>query len=101
MNVQYYKAMRKYNDNYEQFIVEGYNPHNNIFFTSIITRLNNVDELVKDDDNLIIVKSGEWFYKINTIRYQEKTFKKSIKFDYKIYNMPENVYVCFIGTIFV
>ena len=101
MNVQYYNATRKFNENYEQFMIDGYNPYNNIFFTSIITRLNNVDELAKDDDNLIIVKSGEWFYKINTIRYQEKTFKKSIKFDYKIYNMPENVYVCFIGTIFV
>ena len=95
------KELRKFNDNYEQFFIDGYNPYNNIFFTSIITRLNTVDELVKDDDNLIIVKSGEWFYKINTIRYQEKAFKKSIKFDYKMYSMPDNVYICFIGTIFV
>ena len=101
MNVQYYYALRKFNENYEQFIIDGYNPYNNIFFTSIITRLNTVDELVKDDDKLIIVKSGEWFYKINTIRYQEKTVKKSIKFDYKIYNIPDNVYISFIGTIFV
>tara|TARA_B110000495_G_C22832484_1_gene485674 strand:- start:445 stop:750 length:306 start_codon:yes stop_codon:yes gene_type:complete len=101
MTIQYYKAMRNFNANYEQFMIDGYNPYNNIFFTSIITRLNKDDELVKDDNNLFIVKSGELFYKINTIRYQEKTFKKSIKFDYKIYNIPDNVFVSFIGTIFV
>ena len=39
MNVQYYNATRKFNENYEQFMIDGYNPYNNIFFTSIITRL--------------------------------------------------------------
>ena len=100
MNVQYYKAMRKFNDRYEQFIIEGYNPYNNIYFTSIITRLNKVEDLVKNDKNYIIVKSGDWFYKINTIRYKETKYNTLINFDYKLYNMSQNVYIAFLGTIF-
>ena len=100
-NIKYFFAERKFNNYFEEIKIEGFNENNNLYFTSIITRLNSLDELVKDDDHLIIVKSGEWFYKINTIRYQEKTVKKSIKFNYKIYNMPDNVYISFIGTIFV
>ena len=103
MNIQYFFAERKFNEYYEEFIIEGLNTNNNLYFTSIITRLNSLDELVKDDDHLIIVKSGEWFYKIYTTRYknQYNTVKSVINFDYKTYSMPYNVYICFIGSIFV
>ena len=35
MNIQYYNAMRKFNDNYEQFFIDGYNPYNNIFLQAL------------------------------------------------------------------
>lgn len=102
-NIKYFFAERKFNNYFEEIKIEGFNENNNLYFTSIITRLNSLDELVKDDDHLIIVKSGEWFYKINTIRYKNKCniTKSVIKFDFKKYNISPHVYICFIGTIIV
>jgi hypothetical protein len=103
-DIDFYYAERKFNQYLEEFIIHGYNKNYNLKFYTIITRLNILDDLVKNDkDNEIIVKSGNWYYKISTVFSPQKfnIINKKIKFNYNYYKLPKKVYICFIGTLIV
>ena len=101
MNIKYYYAERKYNEFEEQIIINGYTPILKTNFLSLITRLNQVADLVDDDnESCIVVQSGNWFYKIETTLCVENVKdQRSIEFDYTKYKLSPQVYIAFIGSI--
>ena len=101
MNIKYYYAERKYNELEEQIIIKGYSPIINMDFNTVITRLNQVADLVDDsNEGCIVVQSGNWFYKIETTLCVDlPNDQQSIGFDYTKYNLSPQVYIAFIGSI--
>jgi len=101
MDIKYYYAERKYNEFEEQIIINGYTPILKTNFLSLITRLNQVADLVDDDnESCIVVQSGNWFYKIETTLCVENVKgQQSIEFDYTKYKLSPQVYIAFIGSI--
>jgi hypothetical protein len=102
MDIKYYYAERKYNELEEQIIIKGYTPIIDMDFHTLITRLNQVADLVDDNnESSIVVQSGNWFYKIETTFYNmlpvDDVF--NIHFDYTKYNLAPQVYIAFIGSI--
>ena len=102
MDIKYYYAERKYNEFEEQIIIKGYSPIIDMDFHTLITRLNQVADLVDDsNEGSIVVQSGNWFYKIETTFYNmlpvDDVF--NISFDYTKYNLSPQVYIAFIGSI--
>ena len=102
MDIKYYYAERKYNEFEEQIIIKGYSPIIDMDFHTLITRLNQVADLVDDNnESCIVVQSGNWFYKIETTFYNmlpvDPVF--NILFDYTKYNLAPQVYIAFIGSI--
>ena len=101
MDIKYYYAERKYNEFEEQIIINGYTPILKTHFSTLITRLNQVADLVDDyNEGCIVVQSGNWFYKIETtLCVNLPNDQQSIKFDYTKYNLSPQVYIAFIGSI--
>ena len=102
MDIKYYYAERKYNEFEEQIIIKGYSPIIDMDFHTVITRLNQVADLVNNNnESCIVVQSGNWFYKIETTFYNmlpvDNVF--NIPFDYTKYNLSPQVYIAFIGSI--
>ena len=101
MNIKYYYAERKYNEFEEQIVINGYTPILKTHFSTLITRLNQVADLVDDhNEGCIVVQSGNWFYKIETtlcVNIEENN--QPIKFNYTKYNLSPQVYMSFIGSI--
>ena len=101
MNIKYYYAERKYNEFEEQIFIKGYSPIIDMDFHTLITRLNQIADLVDDNNEAcIVVQSGNWFYKIETtlcVNIEENN--QPIKFDYTKYNLSPQVYMSFIGSI--
>ena len=99
MNIKYYYAERKYNEFEEQIVINGYTPILKTHFSTLITRLNQVADLVDDhNEGCIVVQSGNWFYKIATTFYSMLP-GVCIDFDYTKYNLSPQVYIAFIGSI--
>ena len=99
MNIKYYYAERKYNEFEEQIFIKGYSPIIDMDFHTLITRLNQVADLVDDNNEAcIVVQSGNWFYKIETTFYSMLP-GVCIDFDYTKYNLSPQVYIAFIGSI--
>jgi len=99
MNIKYYYAERKYNELEEQIFIKGYSPIIDMDFHTLITRLNQVADLVDDsNESCIVVQSGNWFYKIETTFYNVLP-GICIDFDYTKYNLSPQVYIAFIGSI--
>ena len=99
MNIKYYYAERKYNEFEEQIVIDGYTPILKTHFSTLITRLNQVADLVDDSNEAcIVVQSGNWFYKIETTFYSMLP-GVCIDFDYTKYNLSPQVYIAFIGSI--
>ena len=101
MDIKYYYAERKYNEFEEQIIIKGYTPILKTNFITLITRLNQVADLVDDhNEGCIVVQSGNWFYKIETTLCVDlPNDQQSIGFDYTKYNLSPQVYIAFIGSI--
>lgn len=101
MDIKYYYAERKYNEFFEKIFINGYTPILKTNFSTVITRLNQVVDLVDDsNESSIVVQSGNWFYKIETtlcVRQFETSYP--IEFDYTKYNLSPQVYIAFIGSI--
>jgi hypothetical protein len=99
MNIKYYYAERKYNEFEEYIFIKGYSPIIDMDFHTVITRLNQVADLVDDSNEAcIVVQSGNWFYKIETTFYNMLP-GVCIPFDYTKYNLSPQVYIAFIGSI--
>ena len=59
MDIKYYYAERKYNEFEEQIIIKGYSHIIDMDFHTVITRLNQVADLVDDsNEGCIVVQSG-------------------------------------------
>ena len=100
MDIKYYYAERKYNELEEQIIIKGYSPIIDMDFHTLITRLNQVADLVdNNNEDCIVVQSGNWFYKIETTFYNMLPVGVCIDFDYTKYNLSPQVYIAFIGSI--
>lgn len=100
MNIKYYYAERKYNEFEEYIFIKGYSPIIDMDFHTVITRLNQVADLVDDSNEAcIVVQSGNWFYKIETTFYNRLPVSVCIQFDYTKYNLSSQVYIAFIGSI--
>ena len=102
MNIEYFFAERKYNHLFEEITIRGYSPIIDMDFVTLITRLNQVADLVNDDnESSIVVQSGNWFYSIETTFYTKNynAIRGIINFDYTNYNMSPQVYMTFIGSI--
>ena len=102
MDIKYYYAERKYNEFFEEIFIKGYSRIIDMDFHTLITRLNQVADLVDDsNEGSIVVQSGNWFYKIETTFYNmlpvDDVF--NISFDYTKYNLSPQVYIAFIGSI--
>ena len=67
MKIDYFFVERRYNENFEEITIQGFSHAVKMDFTSIITRMNRLSELLEDNnEGHIVVQSGNWFYKIET-----------------------------------
>uniref|UniRef100_A0A6C0JBG1 Uncharacterized protein n=1 Tax=viral metagenome TaxID=1070528 RepID=A0A6C0JBG1_9ZZZZ len=100
MNIQYFFMERIFNKYFEEFIIKGFSPIVNKDFISLISRINPKTELVEDMESLI-VKGGEWFYKIQTTFYIQNSnyIRKPIIFDYIRLKLHPHIYIAFIGSV--
>ena len=102
MKIDYFFAERKYNNYFEEITIQGFSHPVKMDFTSIITRMNRLSELLEDtNEGHIVVQSGDWFYKIETTFYANNYFldRKKINFDYTCYNLSPQLYITFIGSV--
>ena len=102
MKIDYFFVERRYNENFEEITIQGFSHAVKMDFTSIITRMNKLTELVEDiNENYIVVQSGDWFYKIETTFYIKNynSHRAKINFDYTRYNLTPQLYTTFIGSV--
>ena len=102
MNIEYFFAERRFNNDFEEITIKGFSPIAKLDFISIITRMNKLTELIEDvNENYIVVQSGDWFYKIETTFYVKhyNSHIAKINFDYTRYNLSPQLYTTFIGSV--
>ena len=102
MKIDYFFVERRYNENFEEITIQGFSHAVKMDFTSIITRMNRLSELLEDtNEGHIVVQSGDWFYKIETTFYIKNynSHRAKINFDYTRYNLTPQLYTTFIGSV--